>query len=76
MLVAILSTLVFLAVSILLVLRLARQIENGLPVLLHGHPHLDAQLALINRVRVGGQVVGLLEQRQNILLQPLHAVAR
>ena len=49
----------------------AHQIEDGLPVLLYGHPHLDAQLAFINRIGVGGQVVGLLEQRQKIPLQPL-----
>ena len=28
----------------------AHQIEDGLPVLLYGHPHLDAQLAFINRI--------------------------
>ena len=47
------------------------EIENGLPVLLHGHPHLDAQLAFINRIGVGGQVVGFLKKCKKIVFQML-----
>ena len=46
-------------------------IKDAFPVLLHGHSHGHAQLALKNRGGVGGHIIGLLEQGQEIVRQML-----
>ena len=47
----------------------AHHIKNGLPVLLHRHPHGNAQLILKDGGRAGGQIVRLLQKGKKSAVQ-------